>query len=289
MNIPFYALDLQQDFRRIVNYFVNDYLNGRTPNPCVKCNHWIKFGRLFDYADGVDAEFVATGHYARIELGGQLHRGRDSGKDQSYALFGIRPDRLSRMLLPVGDFEKPRIRQIAESLDLGVAGKKDSQEICFVTQGHHSDFVRAKEPVRSAHTDGQIVTVDGTVVGRHQGYEAFTVGQRKGLGVAMGDPYFVVRIEPTTCKVVIGPKESLDQSTLRADEANWLIDPAELPEQVSVQIRYNGNPHPARIAIEPSLPDQFDVTFDDPQFAVAPGQAAVVYDGTRVLGGGWIQ
>jgi len=288
MNIPFYALDLQQDFRRIVDYFADEYLNGRTPNPCVKCNHWIKFGRLFDYADGVDAQFVATGHYARMELDGQLHRGRDTNKDQSYALFGIRPDRLSRMLLPVGNFEKPKIREIAESLNLGVAGKKDSQEICFVTQGHHSDFVRAREPLRSADTDGQIVTVDGTVVGTHQGYEAFTVGQRKGLGVAMGDPYFVVRIEPETKHVVIGPREALDRSTLSADEANWLIDPAKIPEHVSVQIRYNGQPHPARVSIVPSQPDQFDVTFDDPQFAVAPGQAAVVYDKTRVLGGGWI-
>lgn len=289
MNIPFYALDLQQDFRRIVDYFVHDYLNGRTPNPCVKCNHWIKFGRLFDYADGVDAQFVATGHYARMEAGGQLHRGRDPAKDQSYALFGIRPDRLSRMLLPVGGFEKAKIREIAHSLDLGVAGKKDSQEICFVTQGHHSDFVRAREPKRSANTDGKIVTVDGTVVGTHEGFEAFTIGQRKGLGVAMGTPHFVVRIEPETRNVVIGPKESLDRSTLSADQANWLIDPAEMPDRVSVQIRYNGRPYSARIVIDPNEPDRFDVTFDNPQFAVAPGQAAVIYDESRVLGGGWIR
>ncbi len=149
MGIPFYALDLTEDFSRIVDYFVDDYLSGRTPNPCVRCNQWIKFGRLFDYADGIDAEYVATGHYARMEKVdsiGQLHRGLDSNKDQSYALFGIRRDRLDRMLLPVGGFEKPRIREIAESLGLGVAGKKDSQEICFVTQGHHSDFVRALRP-----------------------------------------------------------------------------------------------------------------------------------------------
>jgi len=286
MSIPFYALDLQQDFRRIIDYFVDDYLSGRTPNPCVKCNHWIKFGRLFDYADGVNAEFVATGHYARMESGDQLHRGLDSAKDQSYALFGIRPDRLQRMLLPVGGYEKPEIRAIAESLKLGVARKKDSQEICFVTQGHHSDFVRARDPDRSADTDGQIVTVDGTVVGEHGGYEAFTVGQRKGLGVAMGIPHFVVRIEPESRKVVIGPKEALDQISLTADEVNWLVDPDTIPERVSVQIRYNGEPKPGRVSIDKNLPDQFDVTFDEP---VAPGQAAVVYDGTRVLGGGWIK
>lgn len=297
MKIPYYALDLQQDFRRIVDYFVDDYLSGRTPNPCVKCNHWIKFGRLFDYADGVDAEFVATGHYARIEpasiesgsQGSDLHRGRDSDKDQSYALFGIRRDRLSRMMLPVGDFEKPRIRQIAEELDLGVAGKRDSQEICFVTQGHHSDFVRARDPARSADTGGQIVTVDGQVVGEHQGYEAFTVGQRRGLGVAMGQPFFVVRIDPQSRQVVIGPKESLARQRLEANDANWLIDPNELPQRVSVQIRYNSLPRPAVVSVDPHDPDRFSVEFEEPQFAVAPGQAAVVYDGTRVLGGGWIR
>jgi tRNA-specific 2-thiouridylase len=291
MNIPYYALDLQQDFRRIVDYFVDDYLNGRTPNPCVKCNHWIKFGRLFDYADGIDAQFVATGHYARIETGtagNDLHRGRDSGKDQSYALFGIRPDRLSRMMLPVGGFEKPRIRQIAEELGLGVAGKRDSQEICFVTQGHHSDFVRARDPNRSANTGGNIVTVDGKVVGEHQGYEAFTVGQRRGLGVAMGEPYFVVQIVPESRQVVIGPKESLAQQRFVANEANWLINRPELPARVSVQIRYNGQPKPATVSIDSDDPDRFSVEFDEPQLAVAPGQAAVVYDGTRVLGGGWI-
>lgn len=289
MGIPFYALDLQQDFRRIVDYFVDDYLNGRTPNPCVKCNHWIKFGRLFDYADGVDAEFVATGHYARKISENQLHRGLDSHKDQSYALFGIRPDRLPRMLLPVGDFEKPRIREIASQLDLGVAGKKDSQEICFVTQGHHSDFVRAREPARSANTGGEIVTVEGKVVGQHDGFEAFTVGQRKGLGVAMGEPYFVVRIEPESRAVVIGTKDALGRQGLVANEANWLIDPSEIPERVSVQIRYNGLPRPAQVTVDQEDPSRFEVRFDDPELAVAPGQAAVVYQDTRVLGGGWIE
>ena len=287
MGIPFYALDLQEDFRRIVDYFVDDYLSGRTPNPCVKCNHWIKFGRLFDYADGVDAEFLATGHYARIDSG-QLHRGLDPNKDQSYALFGIDRERLRRMLLPVGGFTKPRIREIAESLALGVAGKKDSQEICFVTQGHHSDFVKARRPDMAGATAGQIVTIDGRVVGEHDGYEAFTVGQRKGLGVAMGSPHFVIRIEPKTHDVVIGPQEALLQGSLRATEANWLIEPSQMPDHVGVQIRYNGSPKPATLTIDPSDVTSFHVRFDNPESAVAPGQAAVIYDGTRVLGGGWI-
>ncbi|TWU55815.1 tRNA 2-thiouridine(34) synthase MnmA [Rubripirellula reticaptiva] len=292
MGIPFYALDLTEDFGRIVDYFVDDYLSGRTPNPCVRCNQWIKFGRLFDYADGVNAEFVATGHYARmLNIGGvnQLHRGLDSNKDQSYALFGIRRDRLDRMLLPVGGFEKPRIREIAESLMMGVAGKKDSQEICFVTQGHHSDFVRARDPQRSSDTDGEIVTAEGKVVGQHHGFEAFTVGQRKKLGVAMGEPYFVIRIEPDTRRVVIGKKEALAKESLVAGEANWLVDAADVPERVSVQIRYNGAPVPGSLALMPDDPSRFTVRFDEPELAVAPGQAAVVYDGTRVIGGGWIE
>ena len=288
LDIPFYALDLQEDFRRIVDYFVDDYLSGRTPNPCVRCNHWIKFGRLFDYADGVSADYLATGHYARIDSG-QLHRGLDCNKDQSYALFGIRRNLLSRMLLPVGGFTKPRIRAIAESLELGVAGKKDSQEICFVTQGHHSDFVKARRPEMVGATAGDIVTTDGKVVGTHEGYEAFTVGQRKGLGVAMGSPHFVVRIEPDTQQVVIGPQAALLQKGLTANDANWLDDPLEMPNHVSVQIRYNGSPKPATVIVDPDDVTSFEVHFDQKELAVAPGQAAVVYDDTRVLGGGWIQ
>lgn len=292
LGIPFYALDLQEDFRRIVDYFVDDYLHGRTPNPCVKCNHWIKFGRLFDYADDVDADFVATGHYARMVHVGdgqpQLCRGLDDHKDQSYALFGIGRQRLSRMMLPVGGYRKSEIREIAGSLGLGVAEKRDSQEICFVTQGHHSEFVRARRPEDVSDTAGEIVTTAGQVVGRHEGFEAFTIGQRKGLGVALGRPQFVVRIEPESRRVVIGDQDELLRVGLEADQANWLVDPASLPERVGVQIRYNGSPHPARIGAVDGQADRFRVWFEQPQAAVAPGQAAVVYDGERVVGGGWI-
>ncbi|MDV6032819.1 MAG: tRNA 2-thiouridine(34) synthase MnmA [Phycisphaera sp. RhM] len=295
--IPFYALDLQADFRRIVDYFVDDYLNGRTPNPCVKCNHWIKFGRLFDYAAGVEADFLATGHYARM-IDGQLHRGLDGHKDQSYALFGIGKSRLPRMLLPVGDYEKTEIRKIAESLQLGVAGKRDSQEICFVTQGHHSDFVKARRPELVGTTAGDFVTTDGRVVGTHDGYEAFTIGQRKGLGIALGTPHFVIRIDPKTNQVVLGEKESLACGQLSAGDANWLVAPESLSRLatsepgtngLSVQIRYNGSPQPASVEVDPGSPDRFTVHFDHPVDAVAPGQAAVVYHGTQVLGGGWIE
>ncbi|MCS7471212.1 tRNA 2-thiouridine(34) synthase MnmA [Stieleria sp. ICT_E10.1] len=294
--IPFYALDLQADFRRIVDYFVDDYLNGRTPNPCVKCNHWIKFGRLFDYAAGVEADFLATGHYARM-IDGQLHRGLDGHKDQSYALFGIGKSRLPRMLLPVGDYQKTEIRKVAESLQLGVAGKRDSQEICFVTQGHHSEFVKARRPELVGTTAGDFVTTDGRIVGTHDGYEAFTIGQRKGLGVALGTPHFVIRIDPETNQVVLGEKESLACGQLSAGDANWLVAPESLSRLaasesgaggLSVQIRYNGSPQPASVDVDPASPERFTVHFDRPVDAVAPGQAAVVYHGTQVLGGGWI-
>jgi tRNA-uridine 2-sulfurtransferase len=293
LKIPFYSLDLQSDFSRIVDYFVDDYLSGRTPNPCVKCNHWIKFGRLFDFAAGVDAEYVATGHYARIERDGSGHwlcRGLDGKKDQSYALFGIGKEKLSRMLLPVGDYDKPKIRELAGQIGLNVASKKDSQEICFVTQGHHSDFVKAKRGATAVSTAGRIVTVTGEHVGNHDGYEAYTIGQRKGLGIAMGEPHFVVRIEPESREVVIGPKTAMMRSGLVADDANWFIEPpARLqgePLRCQVQIRYNAAAVDAIVTVIDEK--RFSVAFDEPEAGVAPGQAAVIYQGDRVLGGGWI-
>ncbi len=292
LGIPFYALNLQKEFRRIVDYFVEDYLNGRTPNPCVMCNQWIKFGRLFEFANSLDADFVATGHYARIAKdsngSAMLLRGLDGRKDQSYALFGVEQKYLQRMLLPVGDFEKSEIRERAGKVGLAVATKKDSQEICFVTSGHHSDFVRQRRGSDAPSTAGEFVTTDGRVVGYHNGYEAFTVGQRKGLGIALGTPHFVVEIDSTTNRVVLGSHDELLRDGLSCDRANWLVCPTELPEQCLVQIRYNSPPQPARLRLNPESTDRFDVYFDAPQAGVAPGQAAVIYTQERVLGGGWI-
>jgi tRNA-specific 2-thiouridylase len=303
LSIPFYALNLDADFARIIDYFVDEYTAGRTPNPCVQCNNWIKFGKLFDYADSVGAEFVATGHYARIAGGKEqgaggaegtgasrlvpepgepaLLRGRDAGKDQSYVLFGVKREYLSRMMLPVGDFEKPEIRALAAKVGLNVATKKDSQEICFVTRGRYDEVVRG----RRASDGGQLVLTDGTVVGEHRGIEGFTVGQRKNLGVALGTPKFVVRIEPESRRVVLGDREELGRRELVAENCNWLVEPSEAPERCDVQIRYNAAAAPAVIAWDGA---RLSVRFDEPQFAVTPGQAAVVYDGNRVLGGGWI-
>lgn len=295
LGIPFYALNLQSDFRRIVDYFVDDYLRGRTPNPCVQCNNWIKFGRLFDYADGVQADFVATGHYARLQEGPggepQLLRGLDEAKDQSYVLYGIRRDRLSKMLLPVGGYTKPQIRELAGEIGLSVAQKKDSQEICFVTSGHHSDFVRSRRSEGAPSTAGDFVKLDGTVVGQHRGFEAFTVGQRKGLGIALGEPHFVIRIEPETCRVVLGEREALLRAGLEAEKMNWLIDTPAMGDEIDcqVQIRYNSPPKPAVATIVDPESQRVRVVFDKPEEGVAPGQAAVIYDGNRVLGGGWIE
>jgi len=289
--IPFYALDLEADFKRIVDYFVDEYQNGRTPNPCAQCNNWLKFGRLFDYADAVGAKYVATGHYAQMrasEVAGaplELHRGLDHNKDQAYVLTGISRSLLPRMMLPVGGFRKAEIRQMATEIGLRVADKKDSQEICFVTSGAHAQFVRDKSDVITA---GDIVTSDGRVVGSHAGIEGFTVGQRKGTGVAMGSPYYVTDILPESSRVVIGPLAELARSWLIADETNWLVD-FEIGGvlEVQVQIRYNSGPESATVSRISE--DQFRVDFRDPSYAVSPGQLAAVFDGSRALGCGWIR
>jgi tRNA-uridine 2-sulfurtransferase len=312
LDIPFYALNLQAEFRQIIDYFIDEYTRGRTPNPCVQCNNWLKFGKLFDYADSVGAEFVATGHYARLGEGEApaeprtahgsagaspshtddpqsapptLLRGIDESKDQSYVLFGIDRKLLARMLLPVGNYRKPQIRELAAKIGLRVADKKDSQEICFVTSGKHDEFVRHRR--RGVSTSGQIVTTDGRVVGAHPGIERFTIGQRKGLGVAMGEPYFVVRIDPQSRQVVIGRHEELVQSELTAANCNWLSDLPTGEFACQAKIRYNS---PATRATAEILPgNRLKVRFVEPRHGVAPGQAVVLYDGDRVLGGGWIE
>lgn len=290
LSIPFYALNLEQEFRQIIDYFVDEYTHGRTPNPCVQCNNWIKFGKLFDYADSVGAEFVATGHYAQLATSDQgepqLLRGVDDAKDQSYVLFGIKRELLSRMMLPVGGYRKPAIRQIATELGYNVADKQDSQEICFVTRGRYDAFVREQRPDKT-NTAGDMVTTDGTVVAQHTGIEGFTIGQRKGLGVAMGDRKFVVRIEPDTNRVVIGDREELMGTNLTATATNWLATNLGDTFQGHAQIRYNAPPASATIDVLPN--DRLRVKFDEPQFGIAPGQAVVCYDGARVLGGGWIE
>jgi tRNA-specific 2-thiouridylase len=290
LDIPFYAINFESEFGRIIDYFVDEYSAGRTPNPCVMCNNWLKFGKLFDYADSVGADFVATGHYARLLDGGEcaspaLCRGVDPGKDQSYVLFGIRRDYLPRVMFPVGEHHKPRIREIARGLGLRVAEKKDSQEICFVTSGDYADFVRRRRG--EIDLSGEIVTTDGQVVGQHAGIESFTIGQRKGLGIAFGEPRFVVRLEPETRRVVIGQREELACTRITARDANWLVDEPLKPLRCQVKIRYLSQPVMCTVRCLPN--NRLIAELDEPKHGVAPGQALVCYDGDRVLGGGWME
>jgi len=290
LGIPFYALNFEAEFGRIVDYFVDEYLAGRTPNPCIMCNTWLKFGKLLEYADGVGAAYVATGHYARLvpSAEGQapaLMCGVDPSKDQSYVLFGVDRRLLGRLKLPVGAYRKEEIRRIAAELGLPVAGKPDSQEICFVPDRDHAGLVRRRRG--GVDTSGEIVTTDGTVVGRHEGIERFTVGQRKGLRVALGTRRYVVRIEPETRRVVVGTPEELARDELTAGGANWLVDPPTEPFACEVKIRYRSRA--VKAVVEPLAGERFRVRFHEPCRGIAPGQAAVCYDGDRVLGGGWIE
>ena len=324
LDIPFHALNFQDAFGRIKDYFADEYLAGRTPNPCVMCNNWLKFGKLWDFAQKVGADRIASGHYARIvdasnggcsevaegrepsgdrtsasdrpegsrpspthatsEATVALTRGLDLSKDQSYVLFGINRDLLSRVLFPVGDFEKPAIREKAEQAGLRVFDKPDSQEICFIPDNDYAGFI---ERYRGKHdTAGEIVDPAGNLLGQHQGYEKYTIGQRKGLGLAFGEPRYVVAIEPETRRVVIGTREDLGRVTLEADRSNWLIDNVPDRFRCDAKIRYRHTAAPADV--EQLGDGRFRVTFDEPQYGVAPGQAVVLYESDRVLGGGWI-
>jgi tRNA-specific 2-thiouridylase len=291
LGIPLYALDLTDDFERIIDSFAAEYGRGRTPNPCVRCNSWLKFGRLFDHADAIGASHVATGHYARrcraADGRPELRRGRDADRDQSYVLFDVHPRRLERMLLPVGDLTKQEVRERARALGLATADKPDSQEICFVPPGEHARLVAARLGGSRA---GEIVSLDGRVLGRHDGIEHFTVGQRQGLGIAVGTPLHVVRIEPDTCRVVVGTREDVPCLRLEAAEATWIGAPPPGPFAGEVQCRAQRGPAPAMITPLPGGRFTADFTGGPARSPgpISPGQPAVCYVGDRLLGGGWI-
>jgi tRNA-specific 2-thiouridylase len=288
LDIPFYALDFERDFARIMDQFADEYAVGRTPNPCVMCNIWLKFGKLWSYGKQVGAEFVATGHYARIATAPdgtpRVARAVDRSKDQSYVLFGLRRELLPQVLFPVGRFPKAEIRAIARDLGLAVHDKPDSQEICFIPDDDYLDFVRSRRP--GLATAGTIVDEDGTVLGRHSGIEAFTIGQRRGLGIAVGAPRYVVQIEPRTKTVTVGRRESLDKPGLIASRFHWQAATPEGPTPCLAQIRARHQAVPA--AVEPLPGDRARVVFNVPQSAVTPGQVVTVYQDDLVLGGGWI-
>jgi tRNA-specific 2-thiouridylase len=289
LGIPFYVMNFRKDFGRIIDYFVDEYNAGRTPNPCVRCNDWLKFGKLHTYARSIDCDFVATGHYARIgrSAAGQapaLMRGRDHHKDQSYVLFGTPRDRLGHMLLPIGEMEKPAVREMAEQLGLPVFDKPDSQEICFVPDQDYAALV--ERHTAGGLGEGTIRDRDGQVIGRHAGQARFTIGQRRGIGVALGYPIYVTGKDPATNTVTVGPKEDLLATACEADQTNWHVDPPEDWRPCTVKVRYNSPPVSG--AVRATADDALAVRFDAPVEAVTPGQAVVCYDGEMVLGGGWI-
>lgn len=299
LGIPFYVCNFKKDFGRIITYFADEYAEGRTPNPCVRCNDWLKFGKLHEYAAQIGASSVASGHYARVIDGG-LYRGIDHAKDQSYVLFGAPRARLASMMFPVGHLPKPEVRALAERFGLPVFDKPDSQEICFVPD---QDYAGLVERVRGdTAKPGDIVDTAGKRLGEHQGQHRFTIGQRRGVNVALGYPVYVVGKDSRTNTVIVGSRADLAVEGAVAGEANWLVDapPPGESRPVLARYRYNSGAVPARVRVLPDGTEptpsgrsgRFSVHFEARQEAVAPGQAMVLYDAEmpeKVLGGGWIE
>ena len=287
LGMPHYVLNVQQEFQaHVIDYFCAEYQNGRTPHPCIACNDKIKFNFLMTRAVALQADYVATGHYAIIQRtpqGMALKKAVDTDKDQSYVLFGMGQEELAHTLMPVGEYPKDAIRGMAMDAGFINAGKPDSQDICFIPFGDYKEFL--KERINT--TPGDIVDTSGEVVGRHQGIEFYTVGQRRGLGVAGGEPRYVLRVETETNRVVVGPEACLYQDRMWTSRVNYIgKTPPEAPLDVGVKIRYKSEE--ARAVLYPRA-DGALVCFDQPQRAVTPGQAAVFYQGDTLLGGGIIE
>jgi tRNA-specific 2-thiouridylase len=290
LGIPFYVVNFKDQFaRQVMDYFVMAYRQGLTPNPCVQCNRHLKFTALRQRAQQLGARWVATGHYASIHQGDDGHysiqRGIDSGKDQSYFLFDLSQEQLRTMLLPLGRLHKAQVRQHAARLGLRVAEKPESQEVCFIPDGDYRRFLRSRLPAE-AYAAGPIVNTVGEVLGEHQGLPFYTVGQRRGLGLAAPQPLYVTGVEPQRNTLVVGRRPEACCATFEVERLNWMRPVPEGVLQTTVQIRYRHQPVPAEIG--PVAPDRARVVLQEPQFAVTPGQAAVFYDGATVIGGGWI-
>ena len=290
VGIPHYIVNLERTFEEhVISDFVREYAAGRTPIPCVHCNGDLKFASLVERAAGFDAEAVATGHYAQVDVDAttgrhRLRRGVDRQKDQSYFLFTLTQPQLARARFPVGHLDKAAVREEARRLGLRVAAKKDSQEICFVPAGEHPEFVGR----RAGLPGGAIRDREGRELGRHDGVHRFTIGQRKGLGLSTGIPLYVVGIDAETADVTVGTKSDLERGTLSASRVNWISGEAPAgPIRADARIRYRHRE--AAATITPVDSDRARVDFDEPQTAITPGQAVVFYDGDVCLGGGWIE
>ena len=291
LGIPYYLIDEAEEFQsKVIRYFADEYKAGRTPNPCVMCNQNLKFGRLIDRADQLGAQFIATGHFARLERSADgtrmlLKRGRDARKDQSYFLFSLRQDQLARAMFPLGEKTKSDTREVARHCNLKTADKAESMEICFVPDNDYGRFLQQAKLVQQHR--GDIVDLQGQVLGRHDGIEFYTIGQRKGLGISSNRPLYVVELEPATNRVVVGDESALERDEFTADRCNWIpFDGPPETLEATVKIRYN---HPGTTArVTPLAAGKASVKLHTPQRAITPGQAAVFYQDDLVLGGGWI-
>lgn len=291
LGIPYYLIDEAAEFQsKVIQYFADEYKAGRTPNPCVMCNQNLKFGRLIERADQLGAEYIATGHFARLEKSADgkrtlLKRGRDSRKDQSYFLFSLRQDQLRRAMFPLGEKTKSDTREVARHCNLKTAEKEESMEICFVPDNDYGGFLQKANLVQKHR--GEIVNLNGQVLGEHEGIEFYTIGQRKGLGISWPKPLYVLELDAERNRVVVGEEPALERDEFIADRCNWIsFDTPPDALEATVKIRYNHPGTPATIM--PLDQDRAKVKLHTPQRAITPGQAAVFYQDDLVLGGGWI-
>ncbi|GAB4181943.1 MAG: tRNA 2-thiouridine(34) synthase MnmA [Calditrichia bacterium] len=294
-HIPYYLVNFSQQFHKdVIENFIREYLNGRTPNPCVLCNTKIKWETFLNKAAELGAHYMATGHYARVKFNEntgryELHRGKDDNKDQSYALWGLKQESLARTLFPLGELTKPEVRQLADEYGLVTAKKPESQEICFVQDNNYGRFLKEQvDGLEQKVKDGPIITVDGKLVGRHKGYPFYTIGQRRGLGVSFSRPMYVVEIIPESNTIVIGDKEDLEVPGLIATGIN-LIKYDRITDLLRARIKIRYNDDGAMGTVRQTDDDTLEIMFDEPRRAVTPGQSVVFYGGDEVIGGGIIE
>ena len=289
LGIKFYIANFRSEFKKtVMNYFITEYLRGRTPNPCVHCNKKIKFGRLFEYAKELGADYLATGHYARIIFENnryKLKKAVDVKKDQSYVLYNLQAGQLEKILFPLGEFSKTEVRNLAEKLNLPVAKKKDSQEICFVPNDDYKNFLQNFAPNSDAFECGEIIDTSGKILGNHSGFANYTIGQRKGLGIAAEKPLYVVKIDAENKKIVVGNNDETFSKNLLAKNIHWIYEP-DFTKIFDAKIRYGFKTAKCKIFDEKNY---LRVEFFESQRAITPGQSIVFYDGDEVIGGGIIE
>lgn len=290
IGIPFYVLNFRDSFKRnVIDYFIDEYMEGKTPNPCIACNKYLKFNELLKKAQGIGADYIATGHYAKIEE----HNGRyilvksdDDKKDQTYALYNMTQDQLAHTLMPCGEYTKDRIREIAKEIGLDVHNKKDSEEICFIPDNNHGGYISEAMPGKVK--EGNFVDKEGNILGKHKGIVYYTIGQRKGLGLAMGRPVFVTDINPLTNEVVVGSEEDIFKTDLVCKDVNFIaFDNLDKPLELKAKIRYSARP--AEATISPLENGKVKVSFKEKQRAITKGQSVVFYLDDLVVGGGVIE